>query len=46
MLMHLTQFVRDKVLNNYVDKNTKVVYINNNKVQTYRSDWEFTLPIH
>ena len=27
-------FVRDKVLNNYVDKNTKVVYINNNKVQT------------
>ena len=36
------QFVRDKALNNYVDKNTKVVYINNNKVPkpVYRSDWE------
>ena len=35
------QFVHDKGLNNYVDKNTKVVYISNNKVPKplFKSDW-------
>ena len=35
------QFIHTKGLNNYVDKNTKVVYISNNKVPKplYKSDW-------